>query len=50
VFVAGPQAGMKALERMEGVQAVIVTAANDVIVTPGLRGSLALLAQPSDAP
>jgi thiamine biosynthesis lipoprotein len=50
VFVAGPQAGMKALERMEGVQAVIVTAANDVIVTPGLRGSLALLAQPTDAP
>jgi thiamine biosynthesis lipoprotein len=50
VFVAGPHAGMKMIERMEGVQAVIVTATNDVLVTPGLRGSLALLAQPTDAP
>jgi thiamine biosynthesis lipoprotein len=50
VFVAGPQAGMQMIERMAGVQAVIVTAANDVLVTPGLRGSLALLAQPTDAP
>ena len=50
VFVAGPHAGMKMIERMEGVQAVIVTSTNDVLVTPGLRGSLALLAQPTDAP
>ena len=50
VFVAGPQAGMTLVERMEGVQAVIVTAANDVLVTPGLRGSLVLRAQPTDAP
>lgn len=50
VFIAGPQAGLKLVERMEGVQAVVVTDSNDVLVTPGLRGSLVLLAQPTDAP
>jgi thiamine biosynthesis lipoprotein len=50
VFVAGPHEGMTLLERLEGVEAVIVTAANDVMVTPGLRGRLALAAPPTDAP
>lgn len=50
VFVAGPQEGMKLLERLQDVEAVIVTAANDVIVTPGLKGRLAILAPPTDAP
>jgi thiamine biosynthesis lipoprotein len=50
VFVSGPQQGMKLLARLEGIEAVIVTAANDVLVTPGLRGRVQLLAQPTDAP
>jgi thiamine biosynthesis lipoprotein len=50
VFVAGPQEGMRLLERLQDVEAVIVTAANDVIVTPGLKGRLAILAPPTDAP
>lgn len=50
IFVAGHHEGMKLLERLEGVQAVVVTGSNDVLVTPGLRGSLVLQAQPTDAP
>jgi len=50
VFVAGPQEGMKLIERLQDVEAVIVTAANDVIVTPGLKGRLAILAPPTDGP
>ena len=50
VFVAGPQAGMKLIDRLEGIEGVIVTSANDVLVTPGLRGQVALLAQPTDGP
>lgn len=50
VFVAGPQEGMKFVERLEGVEAVIVTATNDVIVTTGLKGRLAVVAPPTDAP
>jgi FAD:protein FMN transferase len=50
VFVAGPQEGLKLLERLEGIEAVIVTAANDVLVTPGLRGRVAVVAPPTDAP
>ncbi len=50
VFVAGPQEGMKLIDRLEGIEAVIVTSANDVLITPGLRGQVALLAQPTDGP
>jgi len=50
VFIAGPQAGMQLIDRLEGIEAVIVTSANDVLITPGLRGQVELLAQPTDAP
>jgi thiamine biosynthesis lipoprotein len=50
VFVAGPQTGLKLLDRLEGVEAVIVTVANDVLVTPGLRGQLEMQAPPTAGP
>jgi thiamine biosynthesis lipoprotein len=50
VFIAGPQQGMKLVERLEGIEAVIVTSANDVLVTAGLRGQVEVLAPPTDAP
>jgi thiamine biosynthesis lipoprotein len=50
VFLLGPQAGMALLKRIPDVEAVIVTAANDVLTTPGLSGRLELLSRPTDAP
>jgi len=47
VFVLGPDAGMRLVERLPHVEAVIVGAANDVVISPGLRGRLMLLAPPT---
>jgi thiamine biosynthesis lipoprotein len=44
VFVMGPEAGMALVERLPGVEAVIVTGANAVLVSSGLRGRLSVLA------
>jgi thiamine biosynthesis lipoprotein len=49
VFVLGPEKGMELIQRFD-VEGVIVSATNDVLVSPGLRGRLALLAPPRDAP
>jgi FAD:protein FMN transferase len=49
VFVLGPDKGMELIQRFD-VEGVIVSATNDVLVSPGLRGRLALLAPPLDAP
>jgi FAD:protein FMN transferase len=49
VFVLGPEKGMELIRRFD-VEGVIVSATNDVLVSPGLRGRLALLAPPRDAP
>jgi thiamine biosynthesis lipoprotein len=49
VFVLGPDKGMELIQRFD-VEGVIVSATNDVLVSPGLRGRLALLAPPHDAP
>ena len=50
VFVMGPDAGMALIERLPDVEGVIVTGANEVRVSSGLRGRLAMLAAPTDAP
>jgi FAD:protein FMN transferase len=50
VFILGPDAGMALIERTPGVQGVIVSARNEVLISSGLRGRLMLLAPPTDAP
>src|SRR6185369_1651723 len=50
VFILGPDAGMALIERTPGVEGVIVSAKNEVSISPGLRGRLIVLAPPTDAP
>jgi len=50
VFILGPEAGMALIERLPGVEGVIVSAKNAVLVSSGLVGRLTLLARPTDAP
>jgi thiamine biosynthesis lipoprotein len=50
VFVLGPEAGMALLERLSGVEGVIVSDKNAVLVSSGLKGRLTILAPPTDAP
>ena len=50
VFVLGPDRGMALIERLEGVEGVIVTDTNAVLVSSGLKGRLNLVTPPTDAP
>jgi thiamine biosynthesis lipoprotein len=50
VFISGPDAGMALIERLPGVEGVIVTAKNEVLISSGLTSRVRLLAQPTDAP
>jgi FAD:protein FMN transferase len=50
VFLLGPEAGMALIERLPDVEGVIVSAANTVLVSSGLKERLVLLAPPTDAP
>jgi FAD:protein FMN transferase len=50
VFLLGPEKGLSLLERLPGVDAVIVTTSNEVLVTPRLKGRLSIAAPPTDAP
>ena len=50
VFVLGPEKGMALIERLPGVEGVVVTSDNKVLVSPGLIGKLTMLAAPTDAP
>jgi thiamine biosynthesis lipoprotein len=50
VFVLGPTEGMALIERLPGLEGVIVSASNEVLVSSGLRDRLVRLAQPTDAP
>jgi len=50
VFVLGPEKGMALIERLPNVEGVIVAADNRVLVSSGLRGKLALITPPTDAP
>jgi thiamine biosynthesis lipoprotein len=50
VFVLGPDLGMALIERTPGVQGVIVSARNEVLISSGLRSRIILLSPPTDAP
>jgi FAD:protein FMN transferase len=50
VFILGPEKGMALVERIPGLEAVIVTAKNEVRVSSGLKARFNLLAAPTDAP
>ncbi len=50
VFVLGPSRGLALVERLPGVEAVIITADNQVLVSSGLKERLQLVAPPTDAP
>jgi thiamine biosynthesis lipoprotein len=48
VFILGGDAGMALIEKLPDVEGVIVTAENQVLVSSGLKGRLAVLKSPSD--
>ena len=50
VFILGPAEGMALVERLPRVEAVIVTATNEVLVSSGLKGKFLLRRPPTDAP
>src|SRR5262245_38283010 len=50
VFILGPEAGMALIQRLPGVEGVIVSAKNEVLASKGLEGRLTLLSTPTDAP
>lgn len=50
VFILGPRDGMALVERLPNVEAVIVTASNEVMVSSGLTQKLTIVAPPTDAP
>ena len=50
VFVLGPQAGMALIEKLPGVEGVIVSDRNTVLVSSGLTGRLERMLEPTDAP
>jgi thiamine biosynthesis lipoprotein len=47
VFVLGPTEGMALIERLPGVEGVIVTEANEVLVSSGLRDRLIRMGEPT---
>jgi thiamine biosynthesis lipoprotein len=47
VFVLGPVEGMALIERLPQVEGVIVSAANEVLISNGLKGRLVVLGQPT---
>ena len=50
VFILGPEKGMALVERLPKLEAVIVTAKNEVLVSSGLRERFVLLHPPTDKP
>ena len=50
VFILGPIEGMALIERLPGVEGVIVSDQNEVLVSSGLRDRLIMLAPPTDGP
>lgn len=50
VFILGPAQGLALIEQLPQVEGVIVTAANQVLVSSGLKGRVAIIAPPTDAP
>ena len=50
VFILGPDKGMALVEKIPDLEAVIVSAKNEVLVSSGLKNRFVLLSQPTDAP
>jgi thiamine biosynthesis lipoprotein len=50
VFILGPEKGMALVERLPKLEAVIVTAKNEVLVSTGLKDRFVSLTKPTDAP
>jgi thiamine biosynthesis lipoprotein len=50
VFIMGPDAGMKLIERLPGVEGVMVSDRNEILISSGLRDTVRLVAAPTDAP
>jgi thiamine biosynthesis lipoprotein len=50
VFILGPEKGMALIEQLPGVEGIIVSSTNAVLVSSGLKDRLTLLASPTDAP
>jgi thiamine biosynthesis lipoprotein len=50
VFILGPDKGMALIERLQGVEGVIVTTSNNLLVSSGLTRRLVVRAPPTDAP
>ena len=50
VFVLGPGPGMALIERLPGVEGVIVTDENEVLISSGLKDRLMVAGSPTDAP
>jgi FAD:protein FMN transferase len=50
VFILGPEKGMALIERLNGVEGVIVTSSNNLLVSSGLARRLVVRSPPTDAP
>ena len=50
VFVLGPAAGLALIEKLPDVEGVIVSDANEVLISSGLRDKVRIVAPPTDAP
>jgi thiamine biosynthesis lipoprotein len=50
IFIMGPDEGMRLVERLPDVEAIIVTADNQVLVSSGLRGRVQINRPPSAGP
>lgn len=50
VFIMGPRDGMALIERLPNVEGVIVTAANEVLISSGLQGRVEIKGSPTNAP
>jgi thiamine biosynthesis lipoprotein len=50
VFILGPEEGMALIERTTGVQGVIVSSRNEVLISSGLKNRVTIAHRPTDAP
>jgi thiamine biosynthesis lipoprotein len=50
VFILGPKEGMALIEQTPGVQGVIVSSTNEVLISKGLMDRVTLVHPPTDAP
>jgi thiamine biosynthesis lipoprotein len=50
VFIMGPRDGMALIETLPNVEGVIVTAANEVLISSGLKGRVDIKGRPTDEP